>query len=637
MHRHARHDKRATLALLVLGSACSSPATTSPNDGGNGSLATSSGGTSQADASGGSATNGGKSNLSVGGVSSTSGGASSGASTTSNASGGTAVVRTSSNTGGTSAAPGGAGGAATTGGVQPKATGGTSTRSSSGAIGGTSATGGTAAVGSTKSGGTGGSRAGVGGTQSTTSVAGSSTLTLNSLKIEANPKNVLSCFVSWQTAQPATSVVQFGVDGYEWEVADTNPVTDHRVLVIGMHASQTYQVKAISKNDDSTASAESTYKTGALPASIPVAKVTVNDTTKSQPGWTLMNIQKGDGTATARSKYPPQAVMYDADGQPVWYHIDGTTVDRGGAVSVDLTDVGVLIGPKLDDNAANKEPPREVDFAGNTVWECATPTCGGTGTLTHHAAKLPNGNYVVQRDITDSRGTAPTFEELTPDNKLVWSLDYRKFVTQPSGTSGDWCHGNSITINIEKDEVYANCRFMGLIKTTYKNPTLKWHLPASFNGKSVNGMKFSPTTSQYSDTHDPEIHDDGTILFFDNGGYSGVVGEEGNPHGYHSRAVEYKIDEAANTATLVWEFPGTFNVDAWYKNDWYLPFWGDADRLANGNVLVTAGVRGATAESRIFEVTKQDGKVVWEFRLPVDYGVYRSERITPPLVRAIAH
>jgi hypothetical protein len=474
----------------------------------------------------------------------------------------------------------------------------------------------------------------VGGTKQTNSTTAPQT-SLGSLKIEANPKNVLSCFVSWTTDQAASSVVQFGTSTYQWEISDTSLVTNHRVLVIGMHAAQAYKIRAVSSNDQSSASAEGTFTTGALPATIPVAKVTVNDTTKTQPGWTLMNIQKGDGTSTAKSQYPAQAVMYDADGQPVWYYIDGTSVDRGGAVSVDLTDAGVLIGPVLDANAANKEPPREVDFSGKTLWECATPTCGGTGTLTHHAAKLPNGNYVIQRDVSDAAGTAPTFEELTPDNKLVWSLDYRKFVTQPSGTSGDWCHGNSITVNIDKDEVYANCRFMGLIKTTYKNPTLKWHLPASFNGKGVNSMKFSPSTSQYSDTHDPEIHDDGTILFFDNGGYSGVVGEEGNPHGYHSRAVEYKIDESTKTATLVWEFPGTFSVDAWYKNNWYLPFWGDADRLANGNVLVTAGVRGATAESRIFEVTKTDGKVVWEFRLPVDFGVYRSERITPPLVHAI--
>jgi hypothetical protein len=41
-------------------------------------------------------------------------------------------------------------------------------------------------------------------------------------------------------------------------------------------------------------------------------------------------------------------------------------------------------------------------------------------------------------------------------------------------------------------------------------------------------------------------------------------------------------------------------------------------------------------DSRVFEVSRQDGKVVWEFHLGPDVGIYRSARITPPLVRAIA-
>ncbi|MBN2576163.1 MAG: aryl-sulfate sulfotransferase [Deltaproteobacteria bacterium] len=572
----------------------------------------------------GSGGSGGGAGTATGGSSGGGGGSvASGGSTSQGGSGGSAG---SGGSGGSSTTRSGAGGGPGSGG---SATGGSQNS------GGTTAAGGRG--GTTAAGGSGGARGGASG-QGGQRDAGQGGLGLTGLKIDANSKNVLSCFVSWKTEQAASSVVQFGVGKYEWEIADADPVTDHKVVVIGMHASQTYQIKAISTAGGASASAEGSFKTGALPATIPVAKVTVIDTAKMQPGWTLMNIQKGDGTSTAKSQYPAMAVIYDADGQPVWYYIDGTSVDRGGAISVDLTDRGILLGSVMDANAKNAEPPREVDFAGNTLWQCSTPTCGGTGTLTHHVGKLSNGHYIIQRDVGDMMsGTSPVYEEITADGKVVWSLDYRKFVPPPSGAMGDWCHGNSITVDIDKNEVYANCRFMGLIKTTYQNPTLVWHLPASYSGKGItNGMKFSPATSQYSDTHDPEIHDDGTILFFDNGGYSGVVGEEGNPHGYHSRAVEYEIDEAGNTATLVWEFPGSFNVDPWYKNEFYLPFWGDADRLANGNVLVTAGVRGANAESRIFEVTKQDGKVVWEFRLPVDFGVYRSERLSPPpLVRSL--
>jgi hypothetical protein len=70
-------------------------------------------------------------------------------------------------------------------------------------------------------------------------------------------------------------------------------------------------------------------------------------------------------------------------------------------------------------------------------------------------------------------------------------------------------------------------------------------------------------------------------------------------------------------------------------NNWYTPFWGSVHRLANNNYLVAAGIRHASVEGRVFEVAKSDKKVVWEFRFPPNYGVYRANRITPPLIKPI--
>lgn len=74
---------------------------------------------------------------------------------------------------------------------------------------------------------------------------------------------------------------------------------------------------------------------------------------------------------------------------------------------------------------------------------------------------------------------------------------------------------------------------------------------------------------------------------------------------------------------------GNFQVDPWYTEVWEAPFWGDADRLENGNVLVTAGTRGPGRETRLFEVTRE-GDVVWEFAWPADIGSYRAQRFAPP-------
>ena len=151
-----------------------------------------------------------------------------------------------------------------------------------------------------------------------------------------------------------------------------------------------------------------------------------------------------------------------------------------------------------------------------------------------------------------------------------------------------------------------------------------WHL-----GKGGN-FTFSPAGSAFVDEHDPEREPDGSVLLYDNGGLA-----TGSTSGYHSRVVRYKVDEGAMTANLVWEFPGSFSVDAWFKNDWYTPYWGDADVLPNGDILVTAGIRDASKQTRIFEVRPSDGKVVWQLVLPANTGSYRAQRLMPPLVQTL--
>jgi hypothetical protein len=251
--------------------------------------------------------------------------------------------------------------------------------------------------------------------------------------------------------------------------------------------------------------------------------------------------------------------------------------------------------------------------------------------MTHFAMRNQAGNYILNREIDKSVTNGNTriddqrLEEITPELDVVWSWNLFEHVP-PSGTKEELCHANHLQIDEAGGFLYYNCRWVGLIKIERAS--------GEYDATSLGAgdFTFNPPASQFSDAHEPEFGQDGTLMLYDNGGY--VMGGGGGQD-FHSRILEYRLDETNMVANLTWEFPGNFAVDSWYTDDWYTPFWGDVDIQPNGNVLVTAGVRSSTNPTRFFEVTRE-GEVVWELRLPANNGSYKAARLSPPpLVEAI--
>jgi hypothetical protein len=137
----------------------------------------------------------------------------------------------------------------------------------------------------------------------------------------------------------------------------------------------------------------------------------------------------------------------------------------------------------------------------------------------------------------------------------------------------------------------------------------------------------------------------GDILLFDNGGQSGYGPANDNaPDGIavmrraYSRALQFN----PITKEIVWEY-STNNMGSSNRRfgfDLYSPFISSAQRLPNGNTLITEG-----SDGRVIEVTK-DREVVWEYISPYLWDstapvarnlVYRAYRVpyswTPQLAK----
>jgi len=167
----------------------------------------------------------------------------------------------------------------------------------------------------------------------------------------------------------------------------------------------------------------------------------------------------------------------------------------------------------------------------------------------------------------------------------------------------DWSHSNAIHYYEEDSTILLNVRNLNtFLLISYPSGEVLWACgdAGTFGG----GLFHHP--------HDPELLPNGHVLMFDNDEHAG--------HPVQSRALELAIDPAAQTAEVVWE---------WRDEDLWAPILGDANRLPNGNTLVTH-----PWEARVIEVDP-GGETVWQMVMkhPVPsrhHTFYKAERIPYP-------
>lgn len=317
-------------------------------------------------------------------------------------------------------------------------------------------------------------------------------------------------------------------------------------------------------------------------------------------GYTLFSPNGGD-----------DAYLIDMEGKFVhrWHY-------PGGIAYGYLLDSGNLLFRDLGVRPPGADHIREIDWESGLVWEHYDPT------LRRHN-RLPNGNnlFLLQRDRISAeltrrvRGgfTGPNdpeemfsdqVVEVAPDGTelSVWRsaerLDPETEIICPLETRDAWGGANDLASSPDGTTFLISFRILdtvALVDRSSGEITWKW-------GQGI-----------ISHQHHPTYLDNGNVLLLDNGS--------------HRRGLSYSrvLEVDPSTGEIVWQYEGLPRVS------FFTHFTGGAQRLPNGNTLITEGMTG-----RLFEVTPAN-EVVWEFVSPfvapsqfgVANGVFRAHRYGP--------
>jgi arylsulfotransferase ASST len=198
--------------------------------------------------------------------------------------------------------------------------------------------------------------------------------------------------------------------------------------------------------------------------------------------------------------------------------------------------------------------------------------------------------------------------------------------------SFDWLHINSATYvgpnrwfdqgdkRFAPNNVIISSREASLLAIVGRDGSIVWRLGPDFNqSKELRAIR--QIIGQHHAHLIPKgLPGEGNLLVFDNGGASG--------YGFANPIAPDGVGAFARSTSRVLEInPVTLELVWFYTNPrFFSTNISGAQRLPNGNTLITAGAGG-----RMFEVTRE-GAIVWEYMYPL-FGqnganaVYRAYRI----------
>ncbi len=391
------------------------------------------------------------------------------------------------------------------------------------------------------------------------------------------------------------------------------------VGVYGLLADTEYRCDVVLRDGaGAQVSGSVTARTAGLPDDFPVIEVDwpAGDRARSDGGWTLFNhwIQDGDPKMQ-------KLVLVDSDGRVRWYFVLDLEVSVG--IEANLAAPGVIaLGGGMG------FPPTLVSVDGAILYRSPDPSSGGL--FHHHTELLPSGD-MLSLATADNEANGVVWEGFIIETRQAWTGALTWVWNSQAGVDAgvlpttsqpdeDLFHANAIQAvdDVDGPGWYVSLRALDTIaRVDAASGTIDWTLGpgGDFVLLDADGAPL-PDDQWFYGQHDPEYALP-SVLVHDNG--------YGRPGDDYSRAMELHVDVARREARLVW---------AWTEEGWSEPVWGDLDRLANGDVLLTqghcwdCGTGDPARRSTVLELDPRDDAVIWRLVMPEERaGVYRAERI----------
>ena len=443
---------------------------------------------------------------------------------------------------------------------------------------------------------------------------------------------------------------------------------NHLLTVLGMRPDRTYTLNVTAHTLDNIILESTTtlqVTTPPLPANFPTISLLSGDPALMEPGYTLMDTGRKDGSAAF-------IVIVDDEAEVVWYFqtssltetervADGNylSIDEGSGLIQFINERGEVI---FSLHSAQSHPA-----TGNSV---AVDVAEFHDDVVQHDlfalyftsirdASRTVDNFPLDENDPIMTGTVNVLDEPIIEFDLGGNIlnrwDFLDMLKPTrigyDGTSGlpaaaDWAHVNSVAYNVLTDNLIVSLKHQdAVVNFSRVDGTLNWILSSPANWQGFEQFLLTPDGGVFAwpyHQHAVEITGDNFILF-DNGNrraspFTGepVVSADANS----SRAVEYAIDTDTMIISQVWEWGLAQGGESLYS-----PFAGDADRLPAGNSLITFGglceengvpsdnLASCRSSARVIEVDTTTGARLFDISIddadPLSSGyiVNRSERL----------